>query len=61
MFKIAGGLNPPISYNDEHFSVGTYPWNVSSAVYAYKTYLPMATAHLITMHSLALAMESFVR
>lgn len=25
--EMAGGLNPPISFNDDSFSVGTYPWN----------------------------------
>ena len=27
--EMAGGLNPPISYNGDYFSVGTYPWQVS--------------------------------
>jgi len=27
LLEMMGGLNPPISYNDDKFSVGTYPWN----------------------------------
>ena len=27
ILEMMGGLNPPISYNDDKFSVGTYPWN----------------------------------
>ena len=27
LLGMMGGLNPPISYNDDKFSVGTYPWH----------------------------------
>lgn len=29
LLEMAGGLNPPISYDEDSFGVGTYPWNVS--------------------------------